>query len=108
MADARWRSFGGRLTGRWRSRRCCAGRRQVVDTGIRRHDELAGIRRHDEVAGVRRHDGVARACDALGPASGTTVFRAPKSDRSDSHQIKFPISRNEGFTESNLLGEKAA
>jgi hypothetical protein len=64
-------------------------------------------------AGIRRHDGVAGACDALGRPScgrpsGTIRFHAARSDRSDSHQIKFPISRNEGFTESNLLGEKAA
>jgi hypothetical protein len=90
MGQARWRSFGSRLSGRWLSGQCGAGRRQVVD------------------AGIRRHDWVARACDGLGPASGTTDYRATRSDRSDSHQIKFPISRNEGFTESNLLGEKAA
>ena len=99
MVLVRLRSFGDRGAGWRRPRRYGAARRQAVD---------AGIRRHDRVAGIRRRDGMARACDARGRPAWTIPFRPGRSDQSDSHQIKFAISRNEGFTESNLLGEKAA
>jgi len=108
MILVRSRSFKDRRCGYGRPRCCGAARRQAVDAGIRRHDVVGRIRRHGGVGRIRRHDGVARACDALGPPAWTTAFHAARSDRSDSQQRKFPATHNEGFTESNLLGEKAA
>jgi hypothetical protein len=49
-----------------------------------------------------------RRCESSGP--GTSRRESPALDplRLESRAKKFPATRNEGFTESNLLGEKAA
>ncbi len=40
--------------------------------------------------------------------SRRTESSGPAASRRDSSRIKFPASRKQRFTESNLLGEKAA